>query len=213
MHGGVSGQDEGHGKTENNENDDDDDEDDIEAALEKEIAALKPEPKPTVAPGAPPATTDNNQLTPLKMNVDCLLFVKTVSPINPVAFVRRICEDARQSGNPGAGEGENLGMMRCRYVNRLTPVSVMGKASENGLVEVAREVLKAWFRLKGEDHGEEGEAGVKAEDKKPFTVSYDICLYDDSALTVLVRHPADYPKPQQLKTRLCNPYDRGFDQR
>jgi len=85
---------------------------------------------------------NNNRMTPLKMNVDCLLFVKTQPPIDPVAFVRKICEDARRCE-------EVPGLMRCRYVNRLTPVSVMGKASENGLVEVARQALGQWFDLSG----------------------------------------------------------------
>jgi tRNA acetyltransferase TAN1 len=136
-------------------------------------------------------------MTPLKMNVDCLLYVKTQPPVDPVAFVRRICEDARRCG-------DLPGLMRCRYVNRLTPVSVMGKASENGLVEVAREALKEWFDLGGKQEVEgkakstvegesasdgdgkkdaaeaDSEAPVSEEagsEKKPFTVSYILVLH------------------------------------
>jgi tRNA acetyltransferase TAN1 len=170
--------------------DDDDEgaEDDIEAAIEKEVAALNA--KPTASSTDSPEET-NNRMTPVKMNVDCLLFVKTQPPIDPVAFVHRICEDARRCG-------EIPGLMRCRYVNRLTPVNVMGKASENGLVEVAREALGVWFDLSGKrapgavGDGEKGAEGVDAEggakdvktgeteapasdaERKPFTVSHSI---------------------------------------
>ncbi|KAL2163690.1 hypothetical protein VTH06DRAFT_5748 [Thermothelomyces fergusii] len=119
--------------------------DDIEAAIRKEVAALNAKPSVAAAtsrPGETGNSINDNRMTPLKMNVDCLLFVKTRPPIDPVAFVRRICEDARRCE-------EVPGLMRCRYVNRLTPMTVMGKASENGLVEVARQALGQWFDLSG----------------------------------------------------------------
>lgn len=198
------------------DNDDDGDgdgaDDDIEAAIKREVAALTAKPS-TTAGGT--SAEEPNRMTPLKMNVDCLLYVKTQPPVDPVAFVRRICEDARRCG-------ELPGLMRCRYVNRLTPISVMGKASENGLVEVAREALKEWFDLGGKRGAEgevkaavEGESGSEGDskkdaaeadseepaaeaagsEKKPFTVSFCFpshppCLETDACP---VRHPADYP--------------------
>ena len=85
--------------------DDDDDgaDDDIEAAIQREVAALNA--KPTTTSGGT-STDEPNRMTPLKMNVDCLLYVKTQPPVDPVAFVRRICEDARRCG-------ELPGLMRC----------------------------------------------------------------------------------------------------
>ncbi|KAH6649640.1 hypothetical protein F5144DRAFT_588304 [Chaetomium tenue] len=132
--------------------DDDGAEDDIEAAIAREVAALTAKPTPT---SGGTSAEEPNRMTPLKMNVDCLLYVKTQPPVDPVAFVRRICEDARRCG-------ELPGLMRCRYVNRLTPISVMGKASENGLVEVAKEALKEWFDLGGKQ-GPEGEVKPTVE--------------------------------------------------
>ncbi|KAJ4291526.1 hypothetical protein N0V88_006123 [Collariella sp. IMI 366227] len=125
-------------------------EDDIETAIQKEIATLSAKS----TPGTPNTPPQPNQMKPMKMNVDCLLFVKTAAPVDPVAFVRRIAEDARRCE-------EIPGLMRCRYVNRLTPVSVMGKATEVGLGEVAR-------RFWGE--GEKTDtASNEVSEKKPFT--------------------------------------------
>jgi tRNA acetyltransferase TAN1 len=74
----------------------------------------------------------------VKMNVDCLLFVRTRAPIEPLEFVRRICADAK---------AREPGQLKCRYVNRLTPVTVIGKASEAGLLDVARKALSPIFKL------------------------------------------------------------------
>ncbi|KAK4236941.1 tRNA acetyltransferase TAN1 [Achaetomium macrosporum] len=124
-------------------------EEDIEAAIRKEIAALTSGTSNTAAgSGAGGA----NLMKSMKMNVDCLLFVKTQPPVDPVAFVRRICEDAKSCN-------ERPCLMRCRYVNRLTPVSFTGKATEQGIVEVARKALAPWFDLSGK-------RGVEAEESK-----------------------------------------------
>lgn len=125
--------------TEEDGEDGDNDDDDIEAAIRREVAALTSKKRIN--------TNNGHDLTPLKMNVDCLLFVKTRAPIDPVAFVRRVCEDARAAAY--AADRPGLMMMRCRYVNRLTPVTATGKATEQGLVEVARKVLAPWFDLSG----------------------------------------------------------------
>ncbi|KAK4099927.1 hypothetical protein N658DRAFT_497911 [Parathielavia hyrcaniae] len=142
----------------------DDEDGDLEAAIRREVAALTS--KPSNSNSNSGEGGDHNRMTPVKMNVDCLLFVKTRPPVDPVAFVRRICEDARRCG-------EIAGLMRCRYVNRLTPVSAMGKATEAGLAEVAREVLGGCFDLSGKrsggvgicaGQGEEGGGAMKAEE-------------------------------------------------
>jgi tRNA acetyltransferase TAN1 len=149
--------------TGNGDDDAEVEEDDIEAAIRKEVAALTSKPTTSSSTTAPHnATTNSNRMVPVNMNVDCLLNVKTRPPVDPVVFVKRIVEDARRCD-------ELPGVMRCRYVNRLTPVSVMGRANETGLGEVAREVLGRWFELadgpKGE--GEKGvEGGKKGEEEK-----------------------------------------------
>lgn len=75
--------------------------------------------------------------TPVKMNVACLLFVRTRPPVEPVSFVKRICQDAKIPGK-----------QRCRYVNRLIPMTAIGKATEAGLFDVACKVLGETFALK-----------------------------------------------------------------
>ncbi|KAK0611161.1 hypothetical protein B0T14DRAFT_571081 [Immersiella caudata] len=107
----------------------DGDVDDIEAAVQKEVATLSYKDK---------GDDEHRHFTAVKMNVDCLLFVRTRAPIEPLEFVRRICADAK---------AREPGQLKCRYVNRLTPVTVIGKASEAGLLEVARKALSPIFKL------------------------------------------------------------------
>lgn len=64
-----------------------------------------------------------------------VIFFKTVAPVEPVSFVQRICEDAL--ANPM--------LKRTRTAKRLAPMSLMGKATMEGLESVAREVLKPHF--------------------------------------------------------------------
>lgn len=109
---------------------DDEDVDDIEAAVKKEAAALKTK-------GTKDAVDE--YFTPLKMNVDCLVFFKTRHPIQPIEFVKRICSDAQGPKEPG--------QFRCRYVNRLTPITHIGKANKTGVLEVAKRVLAPHFKL------------------------------------------------------------------
>ncbi|KAL1867839.1 hypothetical protein VTK73DRAFT_3920 [Phialemonium thermophilum] len=107
------------------------DQGDVEALVRRELEAMKPM-----------KTADSRLFTPIKMNVDCLLFVKTKPPVVPTEFVRRICQDAKAAcGDPRK--------MRSRYVNRFTPVTLVGKATEQGIADVAREVLAPWFDLSG----------------------------------------------------------------
>lgn len=64
-----------------------------------------------------------------------VLFFKTQPPIEPVSFVQRICEDAL--ANPHR--------KRTRFAKRLSPMTLIGRASVEGLDKVAREVLKHHF--------------------------------------------------------------------
>lgn len=69
-----------------------------------------------------------------------MIFFKTQEPIEPVSFVHRICSDAIESP----------ALKRSRWVQRLTPMTLMGKATEKGLDEVARAVLAPHFHAPGE---------------------------------------------------------------
>ncbi|KAK5122015.1 hypothetical protein LTR16_004174, partial [Cryomyces antarcticus] len=111
---------------------------DIEAEIKKELEGMR---KPTSQP----------LFTHVRLDIECgglvlpyasytqltflVMFFKTRAPIEPVAFVHRICEDAAQTPD----------RKRTRLVQRLSPMSLMGKATENGLAEVARQVLAPHF--------------------------------------------------------------------
>lgn len=141
---------------------DDDDQDggDIEAAIQKEVGDLKDKK----------ASSSNSVFTEVRINQECLLFMKCKSPVEPVGFSRRICLDAASVGHGGA---------KARYLNRLTPVSVIVKASENGLEEGARRALAGHFKLKSKETGEEkeGEGDKKEEEAaSPATVSFLLSL-------------------------------------
>lgn len=73
------------------------------------------------------------------MGSNCtVVFFKTSSPVDPVELVHAICKDAVQSSE----------RKQSRFIKKLTPMTLMGKATEKGLEEVAQKVLAPHF------HGE-----------------------------------------------------------
>ena len=64
-----------------------------------------------------------------------VVFMKSASPVEPVSFVKRICEDAM----------DNTSLKRTRFVKRLTPMTLMGRASTEGLEDIAKKVLAPHF--------------------------------------------------------------------
>lgn len=70
-----------------------------------------------------------------------MLFFKTRAPVEPVSFVQKICQDA----------ADGVKQNGCRYVNRLTPISGIEKATEKGLEEVAKRVLAPHFHGPGKE--------------------------------------------------------------
>lgn len=99
-------------------------------------------------------------------------------PVEPVEFCHRLCKDAATIGHGGA---------QARYLNRLTPVSVIVKASENGLEEGARRVLADHFKLKPKTSAEGKEGGTEEvvgdENESPATVSLG-CLHPFADLSL-----------------------------
>lgn len=85
--------------------------------------------------------------------------MKTRAPVDPVIFCREICEDALSC--------PSLRERKTRYINRLTPVSVMDKASENGVERVARKVLEPWFELQDETEGDQAVSATPGSEKRP----------------------------------------------
>ncbi len=90
----------------------------------------------------------------LNIGIQCVLFFKTRPPIDPVDFVYKICREVLS----------NPKVRRMRYVNRLTPVSLIGKATEKGLEEVTKAVLPPHFEME-EGRTGEGATEVKANEQ------------------------------------------------
>lgn len=134
---------------------------DIESAIQKELGALKDKGK----------RSSDQALAEVRIKEECLLFMRCRPPIEPVEFSRRICQDAASTGH-GA---------KARYLNRLTPLTAIAKASETGLDEAARKALAGHFKLKSagtEEHSKPPAIGTQSESQddgadqeaKPATV-------------------------------------------
>ncbi|KUI72031.1 tRNA acetyltransferase TAN1 [Cytospora mali] len=153
-------------KSEGDDNGSDDEDEDIEAAIKKEIGTLQDKGK---GKGAV-----DHVFTEVRIKEECLLFMRCKAPVEPVEFSRRICQDAASVGHAGA---------KSRYLNRLTPVTVIVKATESGLEEGARKVLADFFKLKSTEPKEgtasdgadnQSEAPVDEADKKAKPATYAI---------------------------------------
>lgn len=122
------------------DDDDGDGEINIEAEIQQELADIrKPQSKPLfwsikldVQCGRLHTITLRSTATD---KVHKVLFFKTRAPVEPVSFVRRICEDAAKTPS----------VKRTRFCKRLSPMTLMGKANEEGLEKVAKEVLAPHF--------------------------------------------------------------------
>lgn len=104
-------------------------------------------------------TPDTSVFAPLRLPLDCLIFVKTKPPVEPRQFVRRIVDDAKLVSDRA--------QRRSRFINRLTPITLMGRATEAGLDELAKEVLAPEFQLVGAEAG----AGPETTDDKDMGAS------------------------------------------
>ncbi|KAI0475180.1 hypothetical protein GGR56DRAFT_644897 [Xylariaceae sp. FL0804] len=106
---------------------------DIEASIKNEIEGMKSKSK-----------AKDSVFEPIRMNLDCLLFMRTRAPVDPVALVHEVCKDAKQA--------TSRGQWRSRFINKFTPVTYTGRATEKGVEEVAKRVLGEHFQLaEGED--------------------------------------------------------------
>jgi len=108
---------------------DEDAEADIEVEIQKELKGMKSSSTKKVA-----------LFQAVKVDVQCVLFFKTRSPIEPVSFVHAICKDALEGGTK-----------RGRWIKKLTPMTMMGKATPEGLQKVAEAVLQPVFHKGGSD--------------------------------------------------------------
>ena len=106
--------------------------DDIEKSILKEVSNQKTTPK---------------LFKSAHIDIPCVLFFKTRSPVEPIDFVHRICQEV--VSNPD--------IRKMRYVNRLTPMTLLGKATEKGLEDVVNAVLIDHFQMGEKTNGEASE--------------------------------------------------------
>ncbi|KAG9236060.1 hypothetical protein BJ875DRAFT_248428 [Amylocarpus encephaloides] len=103
------------------------DDGDIESSIKKEAAAMG----------------DTNRkprlFSTVRLGIECVLFFKVQPSIDPVDICRRICEEV----------ASNSRNRRTRYINRITPVTLIGKATEKGLEELTSTILKDHFTMVG----------------------------------------------------------------
>ncbi|KAK2064047.1 THUMP domain-containing protein [Colletotrichum caudatum] len=102
---------------------------DIEASIKKELEGIS---------GGSKSKSKRN-FKAIKAGIECVFFMKTRDPVDPVELCRRICQDASLC--------TDLKERKTKYINRLTPVTFVDKASENGVARVARKALAAHFEL------------------------------------------------------------------
>ncbi|KAK8084531.1 hypothetical protein PG997_005802 [Apiospora hydei] len=124
------------------------DEGDIEAAIQKEVAGIKKQASNS-------KSLDTSAFAPMRLSLDCLLFVKTKQPVEPRQFARKVCEDAMLVSDRK--------QRRSRFINRITPITLMGSATKVGIEETARTVLAPEFDLipAGEEAGSLEEKDAK----------------------------------------------------
>jgi tRNA acetyltransferase TAN1 len=119
----------------------------------------------------------------MRTGMECVFFVKTLAPVEPAKLVHKICEDARTASDPKD--------KKSRYINRLRPNTLMGKASESGLEQVAKQVLAPWFDLKSESgseaRNEEAEvAQGQGEERSAYSASISLISRVSGELGLLI---------------------------
>ncbi|KAI0969125.1 hypothetical protein F4678DRAFT_441049 [Xylaria arbuscula] len=164
---------------------DDQEPEDIEAAIEKEVAAMKSANKPSDSP-----------FEILKMNVDCVLFVRTRAPVDPLVLVHDICKDAAAAKDKAS--------WRSRFINKLTPIAYTGKATEKGLEDIAGKVLSDHFQLAEDETGKEDDNGKHAYSYaiRPTLRAHSTLrrgeIIDKVASMISKRHKVDLQNPDKV---------------
>jgi len=117
--------------------------DDVEAEIEEELKGIrKPESEPLFVSIKLDTPCGEHHSCQLKVVADrhfAVIFFKTRPPIEPVSFVHTICEDIRKG----------VHKLHFHSVKRLTPMTLIGKANEHGLHDIAQRVLAPHFHQGG----------------------------------------------------------------
>ncbi|KAH7197763.1 uncharacterized protein B0J16DRAFT_28039 [Fusarium flagelliforme] len=177
---------------EDDEADEEEEHDDIEASIEKELASMS-QPKPKT----------KQTFTPIGTGLDCVFFMKTVKPIEPLQLVTKICQDAKDCPDPM--------QRKTKYVNRLTPVFDTDKATDKGIERVARTVMASHFELKeesGDDAPQVEATPSKEEGDEPagctYAIRYNIRNHTAFKSSEVIKKIADLVSPKH-KVNLSNP--------
>ncbi|CEI40173.1 hypothetical protein FVEN_g1343 [Fusarium venenatum] len=177
---------------EDGEGDDDEEGGDIEASIEKELASLA-QPKPKT----------KQTFTAIGTGLDCVFFMKTVKPIEPLQLVTKICQDAKDCPDPM--------QRKTKYINRLTPVFDTDKATDNGIERVARSVMGPHFELKKEPGEDVPTAEAVSSNEETagsagctYAIRYNIRNHTAFKSSDVIKKIADLVSPKH-KVNLNNP--------
>jgi len=159
--------------------------DDIESSIKKEVSSMNDR------------SVRTEPFSPIRLDVPCVLFFKVKVQINPVEFVHRICKEVVSTPR----------IKRLRYVNRLTPMSLMGKATEKGLDDLCKTVLKDHFQLRGQGEYENQDKASQGQSACSYAIRPSIrnhgTLNRDTVITQIAsligeKHKVDLTKPEKV---------------
>lgn len=177
---------------EDGEGDDVEDGGDIEASIEKELASLS-QPKPKT----------KQTFTAIGTGLDCVFFMKTVKPIEPLQLIAKICQDAKDCPDPM--------QRKTKYTNRLTPVFDTDKATDKGIERVARSVMGPHFELKKESGEDAPTAEAVSSNEETdgsaactYAIRYNIRNHTAFKSSDVIKKIADLVNPKH-KVNLSNP--------
>ncbi|CAM0141273.1 hypothetical protein VKS41_004024 [Umbelopsis sp. WA50703] len=102
--------------------DEDDEEQDIEAAIAKEVNTMSKKPK------------SEKRFANITTDTDCVAFIRTNPPVNPVDLVHHIMLDIKATQNK-----------RARFISRLLPIEKSCNSNEPEIIRMAQELLKPHF--------------------------------------------------------------------
>lgn len=110
----------------------------IEEQIKQEVADLK---------GA--KTSKTSLFSPIELDCECLIFIKTRKPIEPEGFITRLCEESLEKRQKST-----------RYTQKLTPITYSVSPSVEEVKKLAERVLAPHFH--------------KKEDQKPYKFAIQV---------------------------------------
>ncbi|KAM5352120.1 hypothetical protein ACJ41O_004843 [Fusarium nematophilum] len=178
------------------EDEKEDEEQDIEASIQQELASMAPQKPKT-----------KQIFTPISTSLECLFFMKTMIPVEPLQLVTRICQDAKDCPDPR--------QRKVKYINRLTPVFDTDRATDKGIDRVARTVLAPYFELKSESGNDVTEKAAASQDEGDgaasctgcllqYAIRYNIRNHTAFKSAVVIKKIADLVSPKH-KVNLTSP--------